>query len=333
MTTSLTDTAVKVAIAALDTETATPIEKIEMLLEMATRLQHKPSDEHPLIQAIVLYDHALDVCGDAYPLLKARALTGKATALRSLPEEGPESLLEAKDLYEVALPVLTQQGSPEERAETQMNLGLVMQSLVPYHRARLADCIYLYQQALDVFNGKNYPQEYAILQNNIAIAYLSMMSSTGRDDLKQAIAVQTFEQALQTITLIDHPSEYAMLQNNLGNALQYLPSTHPVDNNLRALAAYDEALKVRTAQDTPLAYAHTLANRANVLVNLPDDLEHPENGNQQHVKQAETHYREVEDIFMGYGQVSQAETVRQVREALSQSASQSISESVSELVS
>lgn len=318
VTTSLTDTAVKVAISALDSEAATPIEKIEMLLEMATRLQQKPSDGHPLTQAIVLYDHALDKCGDTYPLLKARTLVGKATALRSLPEEGPERLLEAKELYETALPILTQQGSSEERAETQMNLGLVMQSLVPYHRARLADCIYLYQQALEVFNVKNHPQEYAILQNNIAIAYLSMTSSTGRDDLKQAIAVQTFEQALQSITLIDHPSEYAMLQNNLGNALQYLPSTHPVDNNLRALTAYDEALKVRTAQDTPLAYAHTLANRANVLVNLPDDLEKPEGGNQQHLEQAAAHYQEVEQIFSTYGQFSQAQSVRQAREALSQ---------------
>ena len=322
MTTSLTDTAVKVAIAALDSETATPIEKIEMLLEMATRLQHKPSDEHPLTQAIVLYDHAIaacDACDDGCPLLRARALAGKATALRSLPEEGPDPLLEAKALYEAALPVLTQQGSAEERAETQMNLGLVMQSLVPYHRAQLADCIYLYQQALGVFTAQKHPQEYAILQNNIAIAYLSMTSHTGRDDLKQAIAVQTFEQALQSITLIDHPSEYAMLQNNLGNALQYLPSTHPVDNNLRALAAYDEALKVRTAQDTPLAYAHTLANRANVLVNLPDDPSCPEQGNPHRLHQAEADYQEVEQIFTRYGQVSQAETVRQVRAALSQS--------------
>ncbi|MBE7382350.1 MAG: hypothetical protein F6J95_013190 [Leptolyngbya sp. SIO1E4] len=328
MTNTLTDTAVKVAIAALDSEAATPIEKIEMLLEMATRLQHKPQDEHPLIQAIVLYDHALEVGGETYPLLKARALAGKATALRSLPEEGPDRLLEAKTLYEAALPLLTQHGAPEEKAETQMNLGLVMQSLVPYHQARLADCIRLYQQALEVFTGKAYPQEYAILQNNIAIAYLSMASTTGRDDLKQAIAVQTFEQALTVITLIDHPSEYAMLQNNLGNALQYLPSTHSVENNLRALTAYDEALKVRTAKDTPLPYAHTLANRANVLVNLPDDLEHPEWGNQRHLQQAGAHYLEAEHLFLAYGQFSQAKAVRQAHEALSQSLAEAMPEVV-----
>ena len=324
MTNSLTDTAVRVAVETLDSEAATPIEKIEMLLEMATRLQHKPEDGYPLTQALVLYDHALEVCGETYLLLRARAFVGKATALRSLPEEGIERLLEAKDLYEAALPILAQQGAPEEKAETQMNLGLVMQSLVPHHRAQVADCIRLYQQALDVFTSKAYPQEYAILHNNIAIAYLSMTSSSGRDDLKQAIAVQTFEQALESITLIDHPSEYAMLQNNLGNALQYLPSTHPVENNLRALAAYDEALKVRTAEDTPLAYAHTLANRANVLANLPDDLDHPERGNPRYLQQAEAHYQEAERIFAAYGQFVQAETVRQACAALSQFAVEAV---------
>ena len=318
MTNSLTDTAVRVAIETLDAETATPIEKIEMLLEMASRLQQKPEDEHPLLQAILLYDHALQQCGEAFPVLTAQSLVGKASALRSLPEEGPDRLLEAKELYEVALQLLTQHGTPEEKAETQMNLGLVMQSLVPYHRAQLADCIRLYQQALEVFTTKTHPQDFAILQNNIAIAYLSMTSATGRDDLKQAIAVQTFEQALESITLIDHPSEYAMLQNNLGNALQYLPSTHPVENNLRALTAYDEALKVRTATDTPLAYAHTIANRANVLMNLPDNLDAPEQGNAQNLQSATRAYQEAEEIFGAYGQLAQAEAVKQIRKTLSQ---------------
>jgi hypothetical protein len=36
-----------------------------------------------------------------------------------------------------------------------------------------------------------------------------------------------------------------MLQNNFGNALQYLQSTHTVENNLRAVVAYNESLSVR----------------------------------------------------------------------------------------
>lgn len=319
----MTDAAVEAAIAALDSETANTTEKVEMLLEMARRLQYKPEDAYPLQQACQLYDRALAIVQPG-SLAYARAQAGKATALRSLPEEGAALLLAAKDLYETALPTLVQQGSPEEQAEAQMNLGLVLQSLVPYRQASLADCIRLYQQALEVFTGKSHPQEYAILQNNIAIAYLSMTSHSGRDDLKQAIAVQTLEQALQSIALIDHPSEYAMLQNNLGNALQYLPSAHPIENLQRAVTAYNEALKVRTPRDTPLAYAHTIANRANAILQLPDSLEQPEKGNPRHQQQAAVHYREAEEIFATYGQMAQAEAAREAREAIARERSAAV---------
>ena len=155
------------------------------------------------------------------------------------------------------------------------------------------------------------------MQNNIAIAYLSTTSHNGRDDLKQAIAVQTFEQALQSISPIDHPSEYAMLQNNLGNALQYLPSAHPLENLQRAVTAYDEALKVRNRPAIrPLAYAHTIANRANAILQLPDSSDRPEKGNPRYQEQAAAHYREAEEIFATYGQMAQAEAARESREAI-----------------
>lgn len=129
--------------------------------------------------------------------------------------------------------------------------------------------------------------------------------------MRQALAVQTFRQALQWVTLIDHPTEYAMLQNNLGNALQYLPSVHPVENNLQAVEAYDEALKVRTARDTPLEYANTIANKANVLINLPDDLDHPESGNPRRLQTAQDYYREAAELFRQYGRFDQVEAVQQ----------------------
>jgi hypothetical protein len=107
-----------------------------------------------------------------------------------------------------------------------------------------------------------------------------------------------------------------MLQNNLGNALQYLPSVHPVDNNLRALEAYNEALKVRTAKDTPVEYANTIANKANILFNLPDDVENPEAGNPNHLKTAKTLYEEAQLIFTQYGESERAEMVGQALQDL-----------------
>ncbi len=175
----------------------------------------------------------------------------------------------------------------------------------------MTDSIKAYQEALEVFTWDKFPQEYAILHNNIAIAYLSMPLSPDKESLRHALAVQSFETALKYINLIDHPREYAMLQNNLGNALQYLPSQHRIENNQRAIASYDEALKVRNSYDTPLEYANTIANKANVLSNLPDNLEYPELGNSENLSKASNYYQQALEIFTQYEQIEQVEIVTQ----------------------
>ncbi len=313
---SITESAVKAAIAAIESESATTVEKIEMLIEMAVGFQKKPKSSQELLDAVSLYYRAIDLCAEEHSLLRARATAGMGTALRAIPSEGPELLMQALVAYQTALPILRGFASPEEVAEAQMNLGLVLQSLVPFNKARIDDSIQAYQRALEVFTWQTYPQEYAILHNNIAIAYLSMQLDSDWEGLSQALAVQSFEQALKWITLFDHPSEYAMLQNNLGNALQYLPSSHPVENNLRAIAAYDEALKVRNPKDTPIEYANTVSNKANALSNLPDNPEKPEAGNPKNFLQARSYYQQAQDIFTLYGQIEPAQMVAQALQEL-----------------
>ncbi|MEH2388889.1 MAG: hypothetical protein V7K14_24595 [Nostoc sp.] len=311
MTPSITDSAVKAALAAVASESATAEEKIQMLIEIAQGFQKKPKAAQDLRNAVGLYYRAYEMCGEEYPLLKARSQVGMAGTLQAIPDADYQLLLQAKTGYEEALPILQQLASPEEVAETQMNFGLVLQSLVPFNLARITDSIQAYHEALRVFTWENYPQEYAILYNNIAIAYLSMPLASEREYLRQGLAVQSFEVALKHINLIDHPREYAMLQNNLGNALQYLVSSHPLDNNLRAIAAYDEALKVRNSKDTPLEYANTISNKANALFNLPDDQEKPEAGNPKNLLQARIYYQEALEIFTKYQQIGQVEVVAQ----------------------
>ena len=127
--------------------------------------------------------------------------------------------------------------------------------------------------------------------------------------MREALAVQAFEEGLKVINLIDHPVEYAMLQNSLGNALQYASSSHVVQNNLRALQAYDEALKVRTCEAAPLEFANTIANKANCLWNLPDEPEHPGRGNRANLAQARAFYAEAREIFMAHGEAERAQIV------------------------
>jgi hypothetical protein len=158
--------------------------------------------------------------------------------------------------------------------------------------------------------------EFAILQNNLATAFLSMPLIDERGKMREALAVQAFEEGLKVVTLIDHPREYAMLQNNLGNALQYVSSSHAIENNLRAMEAYDEALRVRTRATAPLEYANTIANKANCLMNLPDRADDPDGGNMQNLAWARQWLEGARTIFAEHGDLAKARAVAEPLAAL-----------------
>lgn len=316
------DEQVRAALAAAETESASAEERAEMLMEIAVSLQVKPKSPTELEVAIELYDRALALCPAEHGLLAARIRARKATALQALPEAGPHSLEMAREALNDAMPVIREQGTAEEIAEVEMNLGLVLQSLAGVGKARITDAISAYQRALRTFDRARFPKEYAILQNNLATAFLSIPFTDERAKMREALAVQAFEDGLRVVSLIDHPAEYAMLQNNLGNALQYASSSHAVANNLRALEAYSEALKVRTREAMPLEYANTIANKANCLWNLPDDPDNPEGGNRGNLTEAKRLYEEAREIFNRAGEREKARMIADAidligREALS----------------
>lgn len=316
------DEQVNAALAAANAEQASPLELAEMLMEIAIGLQLKPKSSEDLDAAIRLYDRGLDLCPPEHQLLAARIRARKATALQARPEAGTVSLELAREELGAAVLVLRNHGQPEELAEAELNSGLVLQALAGAGKARITDAIAAYQRSLRTFDRSKHPQEYAILQNNLATAFLSIPFTDERAKMREALAVQAFEEGLRVVNLIDHPAEYAMLQNNLGNALQYASSSHAVENNMRALEAYDEALKVRTRESMPVAFANTIANKANCLWNLPDDPSNPEAGNPQNLATAAALYAEAREIFNATGEQEKArimaEAIDQIcREGLS----------------
>lgn len=297
------------ALAAAEDESVSPAERAEMLMEIAMGLQFRPKSPAQLEAAAELCDRALAICPEAEELLRARIAARKATALQAIPSDEPTHLLAARKAYETACPVLQSRGTAEEVAELEMNLGLVLQTLASFNRARITDAISAYQRSLRTFDRVRFPQEFAILQNNLATAFLSIPLADEKGRMREALAVQAFEEGLRVVNIVDHPNEYAMLQNNLGNALQYASSAHRVANNLRAIEAYNEALKVRTRQTTPVEYANTLTNKANCLQNLPDDPAHPEAGNRRNLVEARALYMEAREIFITQGDNAKAAIV------------------------
>lgn len=299
---SRANTDVEAALAAVEAQDAPLAEKVEMLMEMAMGLQIRPRSPDDLLQSVELYETALGLCpAELYPL-RGRIHARLATALQAIPAEDPAPLQRARQNLEAARDILKHEGAPEELAEIEMNLGLVLQSLAGANAAPITAAIAAYQRALRTFDAKAFPREYAILQNNLATAFLSIPFTDERAKMREALAVQAFQDGLKVVNINDHPSEYAMLQNNLGNALQYVSSSHSVENCLRALDAYDEALKVRTKATTPAEYANTIANYANCLRNLPDDVTRPDRGNTENLVKALRHYREAEEIFTASGE-------------------------------
>ena len=308
---SRTEDQVKAALRAVIEADATIAEKAEMLMEIAMGLQQKPQSGADLEAAVRLYETALGLLHDRPALLAARIRARLGTALMAIPGGGTEPVDRARAAFESALTTLRAEGLPEETAEAEMNLGLALQSLAGSGKARIHDAISAYQRALRTFDKGCHPKDFAILQNNLATAYLSVPFSDEKAKLREALAVQAFEEALAVVNLVDHPSEYAMLQNNLGNALQYVGSSHRLQNGFRALEAYDEALKVRNARATPAEYANTIANKANCLLNLPDDPAAPEAGNAANCAAAGALLREAQQIFDRLGEVEKAAMVAQ----------------------
>ena len=310
---SRADQQVQAALKAVEGEAGGAAEKAEMLMEIAMGLQQKPERPDDLQAAVDLYRRAIALAPEGNALGVARIRARLATALMAIPGDNATSLQQAREEIEAALATLTAEGSDAEIAEAEMNLGLICQSLAGLGLMPIQKAIGAYQRALRIFDKENYPQEFAILQSNLATAFLSMPFTDQTGKLREALAVQSFQEALSVINIVDHPVEYAMLQNNLGNALQYVSSAHRVENGFRALEAYDEALKVRTLRDMPEEYANTIANKANCLANLPDDPETPEAGNRDNLQTAIALLEEARQVFR---ERQAADKARVVEEAL-----------------
>ena len=299
-------------------------DRITMLVEIATDLQIRPESPDQLHDAVRLYDHALQLLDHEDTVTRGRLRARQGSALHQIPSTNPKPLLKARAAFEEAVTLLTE--APElERAENEMNRGLVIQALASIGEARMTDAIAAYHIALRTFTRGEYPVEFAILHNNLATAYLSIPLTDSHQSMREALAVQSFEQALEVVDIVDHPNEYAMLQNNLGNALQYASSAHALANNLRAVQAYDQALRVRTREAGPLPYANTIANKANALRNLPDDPDQIHLGNPSNLASARALYLEAAEIFALHGATDRAEYAAEIAaEIASELASTSI---------
>lgn len=114
------------------------------------------------------------------------------------------------------------------------------------------------------FSRKSVPMDWAMTQNNLALA-LTTLGKRG-DDAALARAVTAYEAALDVQTREAAPMQWAMTQNNLANALLTLGERGDDAALARAVMAYKAALEVYTREAAPMDWAMTRENMGDLYL-------------------------------------------------------------------
>jgi tetratricopeptide (TPR) repeat protein len=176
-----------------------------------------------------------------------------------------ESLLEALPLVFAAF---TADKLPEEReniAQLFLTFGnLIQQFPLGDRRLNLELAITAYQLALQVYTRQAFPEQWAMMQNNLGNAYGDRICGERAENLELAIAA--YQLALQVYTCEAFPEDWAMTQNNLSNAYLYRIRGERTKNLELAIAACQLALQVYTCEAFPEDWAMTQNNLGNAYL-------------------------------------------------------------------
>ncbi|MEH2142483.1 CHAT domain-containing tetratricopeptide repeat protein [Nostoc sp.] len=115
-----------------------------------------------------------------------------------------------------------------------------------------------YEVALTVRTHKAFPQDWAMTQNNLGLAYHDRIVGERAENLEQAITC--LHDALKVYTFNAFPYEWASTQNNLGLAYHNRILGERAENLEQAIACFHDALKVRTFEAFPYDWAQTQNN-------------------------------------------------------------------------
>ncbi|MBP5974072.1 CHAT domain-containing protein, partial [Brasilonema sp. CT11] len=133
-----------------------------------------------------------------------------------------------------------------------------------------------YSAALSVRTRQAFPQNWAMTQNNLGLAYSNRILGDKAQNIESAIA--SYSAALEVYTRQAFPQDWAGMQNNLGLAYRDRILGDKAQNLEMAIASYSAALEVRTRQAFPLDWAMTQNNlgsayRVRILGDKAQNLE------------------------------------------------------------
>ena len=110
-----------------------------------------------------------------------------------------------------------------------------------------------YHTAEKVFSQSNFPEDWASLQNNLAVAYCNRVAGDFAENIEHAIELLNAALEIRTQTAL--PEQWANTQNNLGIAYGWRILGSSQQNLKAAAACHKRALKIQTLSTDPDGWA------------------------------------------------------------------------------
>jgi len=254
-------------------------EAIEKLLKIENSLKENPSTR--LLRARVMYDR----------LNFEKEVSGVFSTL-------PQSYQNLIDIFSDTI-------FEKLLADLWFDKGTALHDLSKgYKKFALLEAIKCYTNALNFYKKEKFPKTYALIKNNIALAYLVMPVEVPEDQLKLSYAVQCLKEVRSIYSKEENYNEWMAATINMANALQHLPSSNPAKNLVKAIELYDEILTDGRIKNDPIKLAKVLANYGSALSHLGL------------LAKGKTYLEKSRDIFQQFGLSEEVSIINEVLEEI-----------------
>ncbi|MEH2337965.1 tetratricopeptide repeat protein [Nostoc sp.] len=121
-----------------------------------------------------------------------------------------------------------------------------------------------YKIVISIFTRTAFPLKWAMIQNNLGIAFSQRIQGDRVEN--QEYAIKAFTSSLEIITCSKFPQEWAKTLSNLGNAYLYRVKGNRSENIECVIKAYTKVLEVITHSQFPQQWAVTQNNLGNAYL-------------------------------------------------------------------
>jgi tetratricopeptide (TPR) repeat protein len=200
-----------------------------------------------------------------------------ACALYALANEGCESTRiylggsqrREVNYYLSALRILKEEGTPEDRAKLENNLGNAYADLLEGDKQENLELARThFESALETFTETTYPVQWAAIQKNLGTVFSEITQGRTRDNLRQAISF--YRRALRVFKENTYPEEWAATQTNIGNVYFTMAPLNDATTLRKAIHCHESALRVYTEKSYPADWALVQQNLGGAYLRLAD---------------------------------------------------------------